>query len=161
MADTVTQAEADALHAIDNRAEDSLIHIRQRRNDLGGRRFTTDDQVIAWIRNLGVSQPIDGVISYGLDGPGGRAASNEGASGGFISSIDSIEPPPTSSPKHGLPSDKDKRQKYPAVSTQRTQRPHNTDDVAGRCVLSVASIESIEQKLLPSAPAATNRRSTA
>ena len=72
-----------------------------RRYDLVERRFTMADQVVAWIRDVGVNEPVGGAVSYGPKGPHGHPASHEGASGGSVSSVESIERPPTSSPKHG------------------------------------------------------------
>ena len=69
-----------------------------RRHDLVERRFTTADDVIAWIRDIGINEPADGAVSYGPNGPDGRAASDVAASGTSVSSIESIEQTPTFRP---------------------------------------------------------------
>ena len=71
-----------------------------RRYDLVERRFTTADQVVAWIRDVGVNEPVGGAISYGHNGPHGKAASQGDGRSLSVRSIESTEPPSTPAPKY-------------------------------------------------------------
>src|SRR5690625_2445013 len=71
-----------------------------RRYDLVERRFTMADQVIAWIRDVGVNEPVGGSVSYGPKGTHGHPDSHYGDSVGSVSYVESIGLHPTSRPNH-------------------------------------------------------------